>query len=399
MKRRLCALFLVLALLSLCFPAALAAEAKAFPRTRSYEPGMFPDVAEDSWYEANVRTAYELGLMQGNADGTFNPEGNLRVIEAIVTFCRLRSIYLEDGADFTAEEGEKWYQPYLDYVNATQIMYFGPQSGVPSEWPEEMCLCFVYESEDELLEDICRIDYAMILSLSLPPEALPECNTVVYGAIPDVLLDRTGAEAVYWLYRSGILTGNNSKGVFAPDSLIQRCQAAAIISRLADPALRVHITLDQVDFNPVPLEEMTHYTSLRKSMNDEQYREAYDYAVELVTPLAKLSLENQLYYITVALRNITDSEIVYSMSAPHYNDPYGFFIDHAASCAGCTRATGLCLDILGIPYEHVNDGAYTHQWCRVPVGDGYWIADAYGLYVGPEFEPYQHPNSWLLGLD
>lgn len=57
----------------------------------------------------------------------------------------------------------------------------------------------------------------------------------------------------------------------------------------------------------------------------------------------------------------------YSMSADHYNDPYGYFILGSASCAGCTRATGLCLNILGIPYEHVNENQYSHQWCRVNV--------------------------------
>lgn len=68
------------------------------------------------------------------------------------------------------------------------------------------------------------------------------------------------------------------------------------------------------------------------------------------------------------------------------------FVLRTASCAGCARATALCLDILGIPYEHVNENQYSHQWCRVPMEDGsYWICDAFGLYCGPEPEPYQHP--------
>ena len=75
----------------------------------------------------------------------------------------------------------------------------------------------------------------------------------------------------------------------------------------------------------------------------------------------------------------------------HYNDPYGYFVLGSASCAGCTRATGLCLNVLGISYEHVNENQYSHQWCRVPVGDTYWICDAYGLYCGPEPAPCQHP--------
>ena len=83
--------------------------------------------------------------------------------------------------------------------------------------------------------------------------------------------------------------------------------------------------------------------------------------------------------------------MAYSMEANHYNDPYGYFVLRTASCAGCARATALCLDILGIPYEHVNENQYAHQWCRVPMEDGsYWICDAFGLYCGPEPEPYQH---------
>jgi hypothetical protein len=113
----------------------------------------------------------------------------------------------------------------------------------------------------------------------------------------------------------------------------------------------------------------------------------------VVTPLALMSREDQLYGIASALRAVVDDgSMAYSMEANHYNDPYGYFVLRTASCAGCARATALCLDILGIPYEHVNENQYSHQWCRVPMEDGsYWICDAFGLYCGPEPEPYQHP--------
>ena len=121
--------------------------------------------------------------------------------------------------------------------------------------------------------------------------------------------------------------------------------------------------------------------------------QAYQEALKVVTPLALMSREDQLYGIASALRAVVDDgSMAYSMEANHYNDPYGYFVLRTASCAGCARATALCLDILGIPYEHVNENQYTHQWCRVPMEDGsYWICDAFGLYCGPEPEPYQHP--------
>lgn len=66
------------------------------------------------------------------------------------------------------------------------------------------------------------------------------------------------------------------------------------------------------------------------------------------------------------------------MDSSHYNDPYGYFVLGSASCVGCTRATGLCLNMLGIPYEHVNEDKYSHQRCRLNVDGDYWIYDAYG---------------------
>ena len=102
------------------------------------------------------------------------------------------------------------------------------------------------------------------------------------------------------------------------------------------------------------------------------------------------AIEESEWYILD--RDTNMGYVSYSMDADHYNDPYGYFVLGSASCAGCTRATGLCLNVLGIPYEHVNENQWDHQWCRVKMDDGtYWICDAYGLYCGPEPAPYQHP--------
>lgn len=141
----------------------------------------------------------------------------------------------------------------------------------------------------------------------------------------------------------------------------------------------------------IPVSRLAHLSVFRKWMTNEELAQAYSVALQTVTPYVGLSREEQLQGIAVSLRERFDNNMTYSMTAPHYNDPYGYFILGEASCAGCARATGLCLDILGIPYEHVNEGQYTHQWCRINVNGVYWICDAYGLYCGPEPAPYAHP--------
>ncbi len=145
-------------------------------------------------------------------------------------------------------------------------------------------------------------------------------------------------------------------------------------------------------WEPVPISQLANYPSVKKRASDAQFAEAYQVAAQISRRYAHLPREQQLRGIARELRYLFDNEMEYSMSAPNYDDPYGYFVRHVASCAGCTRATGLCLNILGIPYEHVNENGYTHQWCRVPMPDGtFWICDAYGLTCGPEPAPYQHP--------
>ena len=168
---------------------------------------------------------------------------------------------------------------------------------------------------------------------------------------------------------------------------------AANLLRTALPVMSLTEAQFSSLWSPVAINKLAHYKSLKRKCTDEEFAQAYQEALKVVTPLALMSREDQLYGIASALRAVVDDgSMAYSMEANHYNDPYGYFVLRTASCAGCARATALCLDILGIPYEHVNENQYSHQWCRVPMEDGsYWICDAFGLYCGPEPEPYQHP--------
>lgn len=143
-------------------------------------------------------------------------------------------------------------------------------------------------------------------------------------------------------------------------------------------------------FVPVPMNKLANLGSIKKKMNDAEFTQAYNAALEVVMPLSGLNREDQLRGIAQALRNRCESNFSYSTSTPHYNDPYGYFIEGSASCAGCARVTGLCLNILGIPYEHINENQW-NLWCRVNVNGTYWICDAFGLYCALEPAPYSHP--------
>lgn len=373
--KKLCSLLLSAVLLASLALPAFAAELPVIPKVNDYTDGQFTDVPASSKWSANVRTVYEIGLMTGVTDTRFDPEGTLTVAQALVMACRLHNGFCTDGPALPVpgESGGTWYQPYVDYAEAHEMIDF---TGAEAK---------------DFAAPIDRDMFATFMYVATPFSAMEEVNSVEDGAIPDVPMSHYCAEAIYALYRAGVLTGNDSKGTFTPTSTIDRGAAAAIISRIADPSLRRSLTLAKQPFQPVPMKDLANRKSLQKKATDEQLAQAYDIALEIVTPLADLPIEDQMAGIAYALRERFENGMEYSMSSEHYNDPYGYLVLGSASCAGCTRATGLCLNILGIPYEHVNEGEYSHQWCRVNVGGEYWICDAYGLYCGPEPAPYQHP--------
>lgn len=141
----------------------------------------------------------------------------------------------------------------------------------------------------------------------------------------------------------------------------------------------------------VPLSQLSNYQLLHWNLTDEQLNACYNAVKPFVASIVGLPREEQMRKIAVELREFFEGRMEYSTKAPHFLDAYGFFILKKASCQGSTAATGLCLNMLGIPYEHVNHNKWTHQWCRAKIGEQYWIVDPYGLYCGPEPSPYEHP--------
>lgn len=227
---------------------------------------------------------------------------------------------------------------------------------------------------------------SMITAMAAP-EVVPGTDMVFDSSYyaennPDVVAALgTGRDALVQHYLSH--GAGEGREPYGPDTDVEAVRAAAAEKEETQNRLQ--------GFQPVPMGSLANLSSLRKKTTDAELKQAYDAALEIVAPYVNLSREEQLQGIAAALRARFDQGMSYSTDIPHYNDPYGYFVLGVASCAGCTRATGLCLNILGISYEHVNENQWGHQWCRVNINGTYWICDAFGLYCGPEPAPYQHP--------
>lgn len=187
---------------------------------RSYTSGQFSDVAGDEWYFDYAKSAYELGLMNGDDAGNFNASGSMTLAETITIAARIHSLYTGNGHDFS-QTGGQWYQPYVDYAYEQGII-----SGK-------------YKNAN-MNAQAARLEFAEILGGALPDEALAEINEISDGTISDVSSVSDAGQAVYRLYRAGVLTGSDD-GKFHPSDSISRAEAAAVITRMADSTLRAEL--------------------------------------------------------------------------------------------------------------------------------------------------------------
>ena len=219
MKKRICSLLLTAALMLGMLPSAFAGF-ENFAAQATYTPGQFTDVKDDAWYVDNVRVAYEYGLINGQSATRFAPDSSLTVAEAIKMAACLHSIYYTGSAEFATSQ--PWYSTYVDYAL---------QNGILSA------------ARSDYTQPASRAVFASVLAAALPADALTAINSIADGAIPDVSTSASYADAVYLLYRAGVLTGSDSAGRFLPTSTIKRCEAAAILTRMADPSLRQTFSL------------------------------------------------------------------------------------------------------------------------------------------------------------
>ena len=221
MKKRIISLFLVLTLCaSLTTYAGAFSSLSNFQQNRTFSKGRFSDVAESAWFYEYVQRSYEMSIIDGKSGSVFDPDGMITIAETVKLAAVIHSIY-ETGEVFSGT-GSPWYAPYLEYAVEHDIVqgdFVNPD--VPA----------------------ARADFVSILGAALPDEALPVINKIDDGSIPDVSVNYSYAQAAYRLYRAGVLTGADSTGSFFPWKNVSRAEASAIVSRMADAALRSRFSL------------------------------------------------------------------------------------------------------------------------------------------------------------
>lgn len=115
-----------------------------------------------------------------------------------------------------------------------------------------------------------------------------------------------------------------------------------------------------------------------------------DQALEVAQEIADYINENapedaadiDKVYAAAQIVAMFSSNATYTTDDPDYQSPYGVFVKGVYTCAGSTRALGLVLTCMGYEWEHVNEGEWSHQWCRLTMDGQVGYADGQGGLVG-----------------
>jgi hypothetical protein len=219
-KKRIISLVLAVCLVLIATVPALGAMSLSnFDRIRTYR-GEFSDLSADAWYYDGVVSAFERGIISGKSANIFDPSGHLTIAETISLAAMLHKGYHTGSMDFPA--GSPWYAPFLEYAL---------NNGIPAGAYRRMGAAAT------------RSDFAVLVAGALPDEALTPKNRIPDGAIPDVFESYSYGQAVYRLYRAGVVSGADGEGRFLPGRTLTRAEAAVLISRVADANSRVAFSL------------------------------------------------------------------------------------------------------------------------------------------------------------
>ena len=175
----------------------------------------FTDVKSSDWFYNDVKTAVEMGLVNGKSATTYAPNDNLTYAEAIKLAACMNMVYTQGEINIKA--GSPWYKPYVDYCVEYNII----------------------DKEYDYTSNATRAGYMGIFAKALPEEGFGVINNVPDDSIPDVPSKASYAPGIYKLYRAGIIAGTDTKGTFKPGSYIMRSEVATILIRMMDETTRV----------------------------------------------------------------------------------------------------------------------------------------------------------------
>lgn len=179
----------------------------------------YPDLDEGKWYgtehEGVIRNATLLGIVEGDGTG-FRPEDGIKLSEVVKMAAVVWNTYYGSPYSFDRTEGTHWYDTYVNFSFKYGVIKAGDFA--------------------DFERNATRAEMAYIFARALPESELAATSTIIP---PDVTETDEYAAEIRTLYAAGVLCGNDETGTFTGEREVTRAEAAAIITRMARPSVRI----------------------------------------------------------------------------------------------------------------------------------------------------------------
>ncbi len=186
----------------------------------------FMDVGPKDWFANDVKSLYNIGLMNGVTSTAFSPKSTMSLAEAITLSVRVYEYFngsAESEKSSTLAPGVPWYTKYITLANTYKL---NDPAWTNFNAPVQ---------KDQLAYLVCH---------ALPPAtAYAAINDIKPKYIPDVDVSNKYFNQIVTLYNAGIMNGETEKGDFQPGKNATRAMVATVFSRLIYPEKRVHFSV------------------------------------------------------------------------------------------------------------------------------------------------------------
>lgn len=168
MKKKLIAALLAATVAAGTMPSA-GALLDGFTASRTYS-NQFTDVPTNAWYYNSVKSAYNLGLVNGSSATTYSPNKEVTIAELYAMASRIHAAYY--GNEIQPVDGA-WFAPYVEY--SQEYLDTGSHDNAYSY------------SDGVLVANLpaARWYFACISYAAVDPDEFNQLNHVLSGSIED----------------------------------------------------------------------------------------------------------------------------------------------------------------------------------------------------------------------
>lgn len=173
----------------------------------------FTDVPSSHWASSSISKMADRGIMSGIGNNMFAPSNTLSNAEFITML--VRQFY----SDKLGTEGGAWYAPFMAAAKSASILTgtsVGSNDGLATSTINRY--------------DMAQLMYNVLKAEGITTSSLSDTSKVAdWASVPSTYQD-----AVSVCYNMGMLTGVDSKGTFNGTGVMDRAQAAVVMSRLIE---------------------------------------------------------------------------------------------------------------------------------------------------------------------